>query len=338
MTSPDFPSNPPLVQVTRGGFVESQHRGAWVLTDREGRVLDGLGSFKSPFHARSTIKSIQVLPLFESGAVEALGISDVELALACASHNAEPAHVEPIRAFLQRLELDASDLQCGAQQPGDAEARSSLRESGQKPSALHNNCSGKHAGFLALARHLGQPTAEYLHPESPVQIAVRRAVADLCDVDLESLFPALDGCSAPTYRIPLTGLARAFARIANPQCLGAKRQAIYERLLDAVADHPRLIAGEHRRICTQLARVTKGRLFPKIGAEGVYVVGERGANRAFALKLDDGGLRGLHPFLIESLRRLEFLSGDEFSQLERWREHELRNWAGLSVGTIEVIA
>ena len=333
-----FSDNPPLVQVTRGGVVESQHRGAWVVTDCAGDILGGGGSYEDNFFARSTIKSLQILPLFESGATERFGVSDVEIALACASHNAEEIHTRPVAEFLERLGLATTDLRCGSQQPGDAQRRNAMRAAGEEPSALHNNCSGKHAGFLALAKHLQVPTADYLNPESEVQEAIRAAIAFMCNVDPEELVPAIDGCSAPTYRLSLRALALAFARVANPETLGGNRTAIYTRILDAVAAHPALIAGEHRRLCTALSRATGGRLFPKIGAEGVYVIGERGAGRALAIKLDDGGLRGLHPLVIELLKIQEFLTADEYASLSSWRSAELKNWAGLSVGTIEVVA
>ena len=140
--APAFPLNPPLVQVTRGGQVESQHRGAWVITDDAGAVQAGGGAFEEPFFARSTIKALQVLPLIETGAAEKFGLSDVELALACASHNAEVIHTKPVESLLERIGLSSADLQCGTQEPGDAKRRAELRESGAKPSALHNNCSG----------------------------------------------------------------------------------------------------------------------------------------------------------------------------------------------------
>lgn len=333
-----YADQPVLVQVTRGGFVESQHRGAWVVTDCAGAVQAGSGAFDEPFFARSTVKALQLLPLVETGAADQFGVSDVELALACASHNAEELHTVPVAQWLERLGYSSDDLQCGKQSPGDAERRSVMRATGEAPSALHNNCSGKHAGFLALAKHLGVPADEYLDPASASQTLVRDAIASMCDLDANDLVPAIDGCSAPTYRLPLSSLAMAFARVANPARLNAERERIYSRVLDAVAANPALIAGEYKRICTALSRVTKGRLFPKIGAEGVYVVGERGSNRGLAIKLDDGGLRGLHPLLMELLTRHEFLSEEEAASLASWRSTELRNWSNKLVGSIEVVA
>ncbi len=339
MTAPtsSFPENPPLVHVLRGGAIESQHRGCWVVTDSAGAVETGVGAYEERFYARSTIKSLQVLPLIETGAAEHLGISDVELALACASHNAEEQHTKPVAALLARLGYSSDDLQCGKQQPGDSDRRFAMRTAREKPTALHNNCSGKHAGFLALSKHLCAPPEEYLDPDGATQSLVRESIASMCAVSPDELEHGIDGCSAPTYRLSLRSLAMAFARVTNPECLSPERESAYRRILDAVAANPALIAGESRRICTVLSRVTQGRLFPKIGAEGVYVVGERGTNRALALKLDDGGNRGLHPLLTELLDRHGFIHGDEVAALAAWREKELHNWAGRLVGAIEVV-
>lgn len=335
--STPYPQNPPLVHITRGGIVESQHRGAWVVVSDRGDVIAGAGEIDAPFYARSTIKALQVLPLFESGAVDEYAVSDIELALACASHNAEEQHTQPVESFLQRTGHSVGDLQCGTQSPGDAERRVAMHQAGEDPSALHNNCSGKHAGFLALSKHVGDAPKDYLDPECRGQVLVRDAIARLCDLEVSELKPGIDGCSAPTYPLPLRALGIAFARIATPERLGASIREFYERILAAVAEHPALIAGEHRRICTQISRVTRGRLFPKIGAEAIYAVGERGTGRALALKLDDGGRRGLHPLLVELLHRFEFLTDEEFAALARWREAELNNWSGKLVGSIEVL-
>lgn len=341
-TPPDnvaaYPENPPLARRTRGGVVESQHRGAWVVCDASGTVIDGAGRHDASFFARSTIKALQALPLIETGAAERFDVTDAELALCCASHNAEDAHTDRVRGFLTRLGLSPDDLQCGPQPAGDPAVRARMRADGEEPTGLQNNCSGKHAGFLALARHLDVAPEHYLDPESDSQRLVRAALCELCDVEESSLARATDGCSAPTYAVPLAALATGFARVANPDGLAPARRAALSRLCDSVARHPGLIAGEHRRICTQLSRITEGRLFPKVGAEAMYVVGVRGADRGLALKIDDGNYGGMYPVLIALLERFEFLSPAEARALESWRSRELRNWAGLSVGTTEVLA
>jgi len=330
--------NPVLVRVWRADSVESQHRGSWVLSDTTGQVLDGAGHLAHPTFLRSSTKSLQALPLFESGAADKLHFSDAEVVLAIASHDAEEAHTRVVAALLARLGLGVEHLRCGSEVPGNTDARFHLRASGGEPTALHNNCSGKHAGFLALAQHLGDPLDRYLDPESRTQRAVRAAVLEMTGVDESELSMAIDGCSAPTFRLPLKGLATAFARVATPDGLAPERRAACERMLGAVKRHPNLIAGSSKRICTDIARASGGRLFPKIGAEAVYAVGLAGGDRAIAVKIDDGGLRALHALVIELLGRFEFVSNAELRQLETWRGTPIRNHAGQHVGRLEVIA
>jgi L-asparaginase II len=333
---PRYPDNPVLVRLWRGTEVESQHRGAWVVCDAGGTVVEGMGAWRAPIFARSSVKCLQALPLLETGAAQRFDFTPAELALALSSHNAEAIHTEGVQRILDRLGLGVGHLQCGAQAPGDPEARNRLRDAGEKPTALHNNCSGKHAGFLALALHLGADPARYLELDSPGQRLVRKAVLDLTEMRDDELYTAVDGCSAPTFRMPLSALATAFARVSNPDGLPPLRQAACARMLEAVARHPELIAGNHQRICTDIARVSGGRLFPKVGGEAVYAVGVRGGNRALAVKIDDGNYRGMHPVIVELLRRFGFARPEELAALESWEEKRLRNWAGREVGRTEV--
>lgn len=335
--SADPAVEPVQVRVWRGEHVESEHRGAWVVTDTDGRVVDQGGSAGLPVWARSTVKALQVLPLLESGGAEACELRESELALACASHNAEPQHTERVRRLLERIDLDVADLQCGSQPPGDPDVRNALRAAGGSPTALHNNCSGKHAGFLALARHLQVAPEQYLDPTGAVQLRVRSAVAEMCSVDEAQIPLATDGCSAPTFRLPLDRMATAFARIANPEGLDADRAQACERIQAAVARYPELIAGRYKRICTDLVRVSDGRLFAKVGAEGVYVIGVRGAGVGLAVKLSDGQGRGLFPLVVDLCERFGWLEGAALDELGRWRAGDLTNWAGRTVGRTEVL-
>jgi L-asparaginase II len=336
-----YPDNPVLVRVWRDVAVESQHRGAWCLCDGEGGVLDGAGAWERPIFTRSSVKCLQALPLLESGAAERFGLGEREVALAIASHNAEPAHTEIVAGMLARVGLTPGALRCGPHAPGDPEVRAQLAAEGREPSALHNNCSGKHAGFLVLARHLGLAPERYLDPEGEVQGLVRRAVLETTGLAPERVTTAVDGCSAPTFRIPLAALATAFARVATPEgpwpCFGPARRAACRRMLDAAAAHPELIAGRSKRLCTDIARATRGRVFPKIGAEAVYALGLCGRGRAIAVKIDDGGARALHALVVALLERFDLASAAELALLEPWREATLRNWAGIAVGRTEVL-
>ncbi|MAF67281.1 MAG: L-asparaginase [Planctomycetes bacterium] len=337
MTS-SFPENPVLVRALRGGVIESQHRGSWALVDSSGSLLEGAGACEEPIFARSSVKAFQALPLVESGAAERFAYTDSELALALSSHNAEAVHTDGVRAILDRIGLSVTDLQCGPQEPNDPSQRAALRERGEAPTSVHNNCSGKHAGFLALALHLGASVSDYLDPHAEPQLLVRQALADMSGVDSERLWFAIDGCSAPTWRLPLSGLATAFARVANPEGLSVERRAACAWMQRAVAAHPGMIAGEHQRLCTDLARITEGRLFPKIGAEGVYGIGVRGGDRGLALKMDDGVGRGLHALVLALLERFDFATREELVALRTWRGNPITNRAGQEVGSLEVLA
>ncbi len=332
-----YADNPPLVRLWRGDRVECVHRGAWVLADSSGQIVASAGDHAHPIYARSSVKSLQALPLIESGAAGRFGLSDQEIALAVASHSAEACHTGAAEALLARLDLSVDDLQCGAHPPTDPEARALLAQAGREPTALHNNCSGKHTGFLALALHLGVAPADYLDPQCESQRRVRAAVLEMSGVGEEELGVAVDGCNAPTWRLPLHGLATAFARVANPEGLAADRRAACERITSSVADHPVLIAGTRRRICTDIARLAGGRLFPKGGAEGVYAVGLRGGDLGLALKIDDGSTRGVNALIRDLMHRFNFATEEELAPLESWTGTPLQNWAGVEVGRTEIV-
>lgn len=332
-----YPDNPRLVRYWRGDAVESVHRGAWVLVDCAGEVLDSAGDIEFPVYARSSTKGLQALPLIESGAADALDFSTEELALAVASHRGEECHTRVVKGLLDRLELGPEHLQCGSHWPGDAPTRRALAARGEEPSTLHNNCSGKHAAFLALGKHLGEDPAGYIDPESELQQLVRQAVLEMTSTDADKFSVAVDGCSAPTFRLPLRNLALGFARFANPEGLSPGRRAACERLAQAVEAHPHLIGGTHKHICSAISSATAGRLYPKVGAEAVYVIGERGGGRALALKMDDGQDRGLRTLVLHLLRRFDLAKEPELDALAAWAAGPISNYAGRVVGRTEVV-
>lgn len=331
------PQNPVLVRRWRGERAESLHRGAWVLVDTSGNVLAGAGTSDVPIFARSSTKALQALPLIETGAADRFFYDTEETALALASHNGEPCHTRVVERILARLGLSETALHCGPHQPYDHDTAFEMRRRGELPSSLHNNCSGKHAGFLALAAHLGTAPELYLEPECEPQQRVRQAVLEMTGTAPADLSIAIDGCSAPTFQLPLRNLAWGFARFANPAGLDPERRKACERLADAVARHPELIGGTQNQICSAIARATGGRLFPKIGAEAVYIVGERGGDRALAIKMDDGQKAGLLPLILHLLRRFGLAREEELDALSRWAAGPIRNFAGLDVGRTEVL-
>ena len=282
----DAPEPAVLAEVLRGDRVESRHRGHAIVCDARGGVVAAWGDPDAVVFPRSSCKMLQALPLVESGAGADIGSE--RLALACASHSGAGLHVTRVAAWLAAMGLGERDLRCGPQVPDDAAERHRLRDAGESPCQVHNNCSGKHAGFLALNRHLrGGP--EYVEIDHPVQVAARVAFEEMCDAPI--LGWGVDGCSAPTFQTTLRGLGTAMARMADPRGLGRAREEAARRLVAAMAEHPLLVAGEGRA-CSELMAAMPGGVAVKMGAEAVYtaILPERGLG--VALKVEDGGLRG----------------------------------------------
>jgi L-asparaginase II len=290
--------NPVLVEVTRGALVESVHRGSVAVVDADGAVRFALGDVVTPVYTRSALKPIQALPLVESGAADAFGVSEEELALACASHSGEPMHTERVAAWLARIGCNEADLACGAHPPRHEPTSEDMLRRGEKPTRIHNNCSGKHTGFLTLARHLKAPVAGYERLDHPVQQAVLTSLTKLSGV----ADPAhgIDGCAAPNFALPLAAFARALARIAARRTPGA------ERILKAISNHPELVAGTGRS-CTAIMRASKGKAVVKIGAEGVYagMIPDKGLG--IAIKIDDGAARASEIAIAVLLEKLDAL-------------------------------
>ena len=235
--------NPVLVEVTRGDLVESRHRGAAALVDAAGRVVMAWGDIERPIYARSALKPLQALPLVESGAADHFALGQRELALACASHHGEAPHVAVVSAWLARIGCSAADLECGSHPPLDAAAAASLIRRGEAPSALHSNCSGKHSGFLTTARFLGEATGGYVAPDHPAQRRILAALEAMTGLDLSRAARGTDGCGIPVIAIPLSGLARAMARMVDPKGVAAERAAAARRLLEAMAAEPLMVSG-----------------------------------------------------------------------------------------------
>ena len=322
---------PVAVEVWRGDRVESRHRASAAVVDRAGRTLVAVGDTDQPVYPRSAIKPIQAVPLVESGAAAAFGLDEAELALACASHGGEPVHVRSVGAWLARLGLAESALACGPHPPSHAPSAELLIAQGQRPTRLHNNCSGKHAAMLTLARHLGASVLGYERPDHPVQRAVRTVLDELTDGAV--LDPAaIDGCGVPTWALPLRALALAFARLGTPDQLPPARRDACRRIALAMVRQPLMVAGSGR-LCTALLELGGG-LLAKTGAEGVYVAAMPGSGLGLALKVEDGASRAAEVTLLAALERLGWLPEPVLRDLERFARPILRNHAGTEVGRI----
>jgi len=324
---------PILVEVTRGAMVESRHRGSAAVVDGAGRVAFAWGDTAHPVYARSALKPLQALPLVESGAADAFGLGPRELALACGSHHGEAVHVAAVSAWLARIGLGAGDLECGAHPPVDPDAAKALIASGAAPSALHNNCSGKHAGFLATARHLGEPVRNYVAPEHPVQRRVLATLEAMTGCDLSDAPRGTDGCGIPVIGIPLVGLARAMARMGAPQNLPPARAAAARRLLDAMAAEPLMVSGS-TGFATALLRAAGDRVRAKPGAEGVYAAALPRLGLGIALKIEDGAARAAEVAMASLLLRHAGLDDAERAAVQALSRPPISNVAGMTVGEI----
>ena len=299
------PQNPVLVEVTRGATVESAHRGAAAILDAAGQSVLTVGDVARPVFPRSAIKPIQALPLLETGAAEAFEVSDAEIALACASHNGEPEHVHAAGSWLERLGRNESVLECGSHAPMYGPAAAALAVDGTSPCPLHNNCSGKHTGFVATALHLGEDPAGYVAPDHPVQQRLAAALEEVTGEDLSGAPTGIDGCAIPTIGVSLTGLARGMAAFARPAAKDARARAM-ARIRASMAAHPFLVAGTGR-FDTRVMEVTGEDALVKTGAEGVYCAMLPALGVGVALKIDDGATRASEVAMAEILTRLGVL-------------------------------
>ena len=281
-------SNPVLVEITRGPLVESVHRGAIAVSDARGRLRLAVGDVEHLTFPRSALKPVQAIPLIESGAADRFGLSDEEIALACASHSGEPQHTARIAAWQKRIGCSVADLACGPHRPVHEPTATAMIRSGEKWTPLHNNCSGKHTGFMTLARFMGVPVAGYQEVEHPVQRAVERTLTEMAGIS-GPLPYGIDGCTVPNFALPLAALARAMAGLADRSGLPPARAEAASRIVAAMQANPDLVAGTGRP-CTLLMRET-GHIAVKTGAEGVYVAILPALGLGVALKIDDGAGR-----------------------------------------------
>lgn len=313
-------SAPLIVDVLRGGDVESRHEVDVVAVDTDGRILWSRGDATRPVLPRSALKPVQALPLVGSGGADADAAAVPRLAIACASHGGEPEHLAVVDAWLADVGLTAEDLECGAHPPTHRPSAEALIAAGEQPTVRHNTCSGKHVGFLSACRHLGLPTAGYPNPSHPLQaLHLTPAIEECCGVTLAGSTPAVDGCGIPVWSMPLDRLAAGWASLGT--------SAPGRRVLDAMIAEPFMVAGTDR-LCTTMIRAGAGRLVVKTGAEGVYCGVATDTGAAVALKVRDGATRAA-----------EMAVEWAMAELAVWAPPSpavLRNWAGTEVGAIRV--
>jgi L-asparaginase II len=321
-----------LVEVTRGDSVECIHSGSIAVVNTRGDLLYQAGEPNFLTFTRSTIKPFQAAPFLRAGGPAKFGFSTREVALMCASHSGEAIHVDTVRTMLHNCGCDEHDLRCGCHLPLRYAASDTLPVAGENFNQLYNNCSGKHAGFLAYCVQHGQPIDSYLDPAHPLQQAVRASVAHFAGVADSDLIMGIDGCSAPNYAMPLSRLALSYARLAQ-----GEQDALYGGALDdlyrAMTAHPELVSGTGRNDLAFM-RTGPGDWVAKIGADGVQVIGVRSAGLGIAIKMIDGNMRALYTAAVAVLTQLGLVCDAENSPLAGWIRPQLKNFMGLRTGEV----
>ena len=329
--------SPILVEVWRGNLVESRHRAIAAVIDAEGRVVKAWGDIETPIYGRSAIKPLLAIPLLESGAADKFNLGECEIALACASHNGEPGHVTAVNDWLARIGLTADHLECGAHYPYHEPSLHEMIRAGQTPTRAHNNCSGKHAGFLATAVHLGEKPAGYIRYEHSVQQRLLGILEQMSGRDLSAVPRGIDGCGIPTIAFPVGHHALAMAKMADPKDLSPARAAACGRILTAMSREPWYVAGTGR-FCTDVMKVTGTKAAIKTGAEGVYMGALPELGLGLCIKVEDGNGRGAEVVMGQLLRHFGVIDRAQAEQLRQSLQPTLKNWAGDVTGGIKPAA
>lgn len=320
-------TNPTLIEITRGPLVECVHTGSISIVSADSGVLLELGDTRRPVYPRSAIKSLQALPLIESGAADEFGYGNAEVALACASHTGTIRHTKVAGEMLRAANLNESDLGCGAHTPLGAKAAKELWRSGGEPTQLHNNCSGKHAGLLATARHLRMPIESYYDASHPLQQRVLEILNELSGLSLGPDVMGYDGCSLPNWAMPLEAMASTFAKLVSGKGIAPNHAAAFNRLMRSCWAEPDMVAGPGRADTVVMANLP-GKVFMKTGAEGVYCGGFPELGVGFALKIDDGATRASAGTVMTLIEHV-------YPEAEGlMRRNILKSWRGTVVGEI----
>jgi L-asparaginase II len=320
----------PVVEVLRNGSVESIHRGSIAVVDRNGNRLFFWGDFDFPTIMRSCAKPFQALPLIESGAADHFGLTDEELAIATGSISGQDFQEAAVRSILKKIGLNEAALQCGTHRPFHSPTAKRLEKEGKKAGPLRNSCAGKHAGILATCVFKNWPLETYTQLSHPIQRWIFEKVSEFTGVKANQIQISTDGCGLPTFQVPLKNLALSFARLT------VRDESGISRLMACACQYPEMVAGENR-ICTDLIRTTRGRVFGKIGGEAVYGISlfERGLG--IGIKIEDGSLRGLTPTVVEVLRALGVLTNAEISHLKTYHYPRVINYRKEVVGKVRPI-
>lgn len=326
-----------LLHYTRAGKVESIHRGDIVAVDTKGKIVDVVGDAHKDMFWRSAAKPFQALPFVYEGGLEKFNITEEELALLVSSHSGEPVHVNLVKSILEKVHVELNVLDCGSARPMSSKAAKILAENKEKPQAVHNACSGKHSGMLALCQMLGIPVEGYTKPDHQVQKIMHRSVAECAKISPEKLEIGIDGCGVPVFYLPLYNMSLAYARLAKPSDgdWREKEEAV-TKIRNAMIAHPLVVSGTGR-IDEAVSAITKGRIIAKIGAEAVYCLASTTDGIGITFKIEDGSYRAINPVVIGTLKRMDLISKSEYDQLIEKYPPILKNHRGDIIGTIETM-
>jgi L-asparaginase II len=326
-------SSPILAEVVRGQMVESRHHASVAVVDAHGGIVHAWGDVELPIYGRSAIKPLLAIPLVESGAADRFKLTPVEIALATASHNAEPRHVETVTAWLHRIGLGVQDLECGAHYPSHEPTLHAMLRARQEPTRAYNNCSGKHAGFLSTAVHVGEPTKGYIQYEHPVQQRLLGLLEQMSGCELADVPRGIDGCGIPVIAIPIANTAFAMAQMADPHHLPDERAEACRRVLDAMMAEPFMVAGSDR-FCTRIMSAIPGKAAIKVGAEGVYCGALPQHGLGICVKVTDGASRAAEVVMGQVLRHLGVIDDAMTATLATTLAPTVKNWAGTPTGQV----
>ncbi len=323
-----------LIDIKRGNLVESEHLCDGVVVNAKGDIVMGWGDISREIYPRSAIKPVQALPLIETGAADHFGYSPAEVSFACASHNAESVHIEAVQGILERIGLGDDDFELGPPHHSEKDLCSVLNTASLEPRCLHNNCSGKHVGFLATAVHMGENPVGYIQPQHPVQMRVLEAMASLSNSDLSTTARGADGCGIPVVGMALSDFGLAMARMADPSGLGAVREEAIARIINAMLAHPVMVAG--RVSFDTLVMQALDGVAVKTGAEGVQIaiVPERGLGIAF--KARDGNSRGSEAAMMWVLDKLGLITKSAALEIAELIDIPVKNTLNDTVGSVGV--
>ena len=322
--------NPVVVERTRGNTVESFHRGSICLVNDLGDIAFQTGSNEQLSFTRSALKPFQALPIVESGAMDAMGIELNEIAIACGSHNGENEHITAVKSLLEKSGLSEKDLKCGPQMPTGRIPRKELRNTFQAPRDIHNNCSGKHAGFLALCVHMGWSTQNYLDYDHPCQKLQRKTCAEMFELDESSLVVGEDGCSAPNYATTLYQQAIGYKNLISNNGMMESRKNACKTVVQAMSQFPLLVAGRDR-YCTELIEASNAQVIGKTGADGVFCMAFPALGLAASIKIDDGKM-GPQYLVAQALISALSVDVSNDEKLYKYVNPAIRNWNRHEVG------